>query len=351
MRSFSLSLLSGGTVAALVLTASTVFAHIDLVAPVSRYVVNRANGGGGSKECPCGGPVDMIDGNRICDVPAEQSHDANRSTKVTPFEAGSKITISLVEYIDHSGRFRVAFDPEGADMTDFNSHVLLDVPDDNTKKGSGNNPPYTFEVTLPDMACENCTLQVIQDMNGNTTTPVADPSKDSTYYTCADIRLVPKGTMGNDDGMDPADDPMADPPPADNGDMGTNTMGTNTMGTNTGSMGSNAGSNMGTNLGTVPMMGDNTAAGTPTSSTNNGNTSTGVGTLTPAGMMAMGTGNMLAPSNGAPINSSASDSSDSGGGCSIGSSGTRTPLNPFAALAVVGMFGTLAARRRARRAQ
>ena len=41
MRSLSASLLSGSAAAALVLTASTVFAHIDLVSPVSRYVVTR----------------------------------------------------------------------------------------------------------------------------------------------------------------------------------------------------------------------------------------------------------------------------------------------------------------------
>ena len=49
----------------------------------------------------------VSDPNRICDVPAAQSHDENRSTKVSTFEAGQKITISLAEYIDHSGRFRV----------------------------------------------------------------------------------------------------------------------------------------------------------------------------------------------------------------------------------------------------
>ena len=350
MRSFSVSLLSGSAAAALVLTASTVFAHIDLISPVSRYVVNRANGGGGSKECPCGGPASMIDGDRVCNnQPTDQTHDPNRSTKVTPFEAGSKITIQVVEYVDHSGRFRVAFDPDGADMTDFNSNILLDVPDDNTKVGSKDNPPYEFEVTLPMMTCDNCTLQVIQDMNANTiSTPVKDPSGDSTYYTCADIELVAPGTLGTND-------PATDPPPANTGNTGAGNTGAGNMGTgntgtgNTGNTGTGAG-NMGTNLGTVPMMGDNTAGGTPAGTgTSNGNTSTGVGSLMPA--MGMSTGNGLAPSNGAPIMSGASNSSDSGGGCSVSGQGTSTPVSPFAALAVVGLFGTLAARRRARRAQ
>jgi hypothetical protein len=340
MRSLSASLLSGSAAAALVLTASTVFAHIDLIKPVSRYVVTRP-GGGGSKSCPCGGPENVIDSDRVCNVPAAQSHDTNRSTKVTTFEAGDKIEIQVVEYIDHSGRFRVAFDGEGADMTDFNSNILLDVPDDNTKKGGTNNAPYTFEVTLPMMTCENCTLQVIQDMNGNTTTPVKDPSPDSTYYSCADIRLVAPGTMGTDEVDDGTDDSMDTPAPATNG----NTMGTNTMGTGTG--------NMPTNLGTVPMMGDGTPATTPsmpmTGTGTNGtpNPTTGVGSLMPA-MMGTSTGN---GSTGTPFMEGTPNVSNDSGGCSLTQLGARTPASPFAALAVAGMCASLAARRRQRYAK
>lgn len=338
MRSVSASLLSGGAAAALFLTASTVFAHIDLLSPTSRYVVNRANGGGGSKSCPCGGPENVIDPNRICDVPAAQSHDPNRSTKVTPFEAGSTITVRMEEYVNHSGRFRVAFDPDGADMTDFNSNILLDVADD---KGT---QVYEFQVKLPNMTCENCTLQVIQDMNGNTTTPVQDPAPDSTYYTCADIRLVAPGTMGTDDGSDDGMDPTDPTPPANNGmPMGTTPPANNG---NTNTNGAASGSNMGTNLGTVPMMGDNrgsTTPGMPSSSTtgmtNNG-TTTGVGSLMPA--MNTGNGNTLQPSNGAAIMSGASESDDSGG-CSFSG---RTQASPFAALAMAGLATTLLARRR-----
>ena len=338
MRSLSASLLSGSAAAALVLTASTVFAHIDLVSPVSRYVVTRP-GGGGSKSCPCGGPENVIDSNRICDVPAAQSHDTNRSTKVTTFAPGEKIQIQVVEYIDHSGRFRVAFDPDGADMTDFNSNILLDVPDDATKKGGTNNAPYTFEVTLPMMTCENCTLQVIQDMSGNTTTPVKDPAPDPTYYSCADIRLVASDTMGTDPSDDGTDDPMDTPAPANNG----NTMGTNPMGTGTG--------NMPTNLGTVPMMGDGTPATTPTmtgTGTNSTTTpTTGVGSLMPA-MMGTNTGNTT---NVAPFMENTPNTSNDAGGCSLTQIGARTPASPFAALAVAGMVASLAARRRQRRAQ
>ncbi|HEU4577677.1 MAG TPA: SCE4755 family polysaccharide monooxygenase-like protein [Polyangiaceae bacterium] len=333
MRSVSASLISGGAAAALFLTASTVFAHIDLLSPAPRYPVNRANGGGGSKECPCGGTA--VDPDRKCNVTADQSHDPNRSSNVTPFEAGSTITIRMEEYINHSGRFRVAFDPDGADLTDFNSNVLLDVADD---KGT---QVYEFQVKLPDMICDNCTLQVIQDMNGNTTTPVRDPAPDATYYTCADIRLVAPGTMGTDEGTDPPDgDPSDDgdgmmmpgaTPPANDGSMGTD--------------GAASGSNMGGNLGTVPMMGDNRGSTTPgmtgsgTGVANNG-TTTGVGSLMPG--MNTGNGNTLQPSNGAPIMSGASESEESGG-CSFSG---RSSASPFAALAMAGMATALFARRR-----
>jgi MYXO-CTERM domain-containing protein len=338
MRSVSAFLLSGGAAAALFLTASSVFAHIDLLNPPARYVVNRANGGGGSKECPCGGPVDQIDSNRICDVPAAQSHDPNRSTKVSTYEAGSTITVRMEEYVNHSGRFRVAFDPDGADLTDFNSNILMDVADD---KGT---QVYEFQVTLPNMTCENCTLQVIQDMNGNTTTPVKDPAPDSTYYTCADIRLVPPGTMGTNTDPDPGNDDGTDPttPPADNGmPMGTTPPANNGM--PTGTNGAASGNNMGTNLGTVPMMGDNRGSTTPsmtsTGTTNNG-TTTGVGSLMPS--MNTGSSNALQPANGTPVGTGASESDDSGG-CSFGG---RTPASPFAALAMAGVATALLARRR-----
>jgi len=186
------------------------------------------------------------------------------------------------------------------------------------------------------MTCENCTLQVIQDMNGNTTTMVRDPSPDSTYYTCADIRLVAPDTM--DEGDEGDDDPMTDPPPAsNNGNMGTNTMGMN---------GGSMTGNMGTNLGAVPMMGDSTPAATPTTPTMTATDTTpsmAVGSLMPA----MGMSN---PNTGAPIMPGTPNTEESGG-CSLSSLAARTPASPWPALAVAGMFASLAARRRSRRSR
>jgi hypothetical protein len=328
MRSFSASLLGCGTAAALALTAASAFAHIDLLSPPPRYTVARP-GGVGSKQCPCGGTA--ADGDRVCDVPAAMSHDTNRSTNVTTYEAGQTIMIRMEEYINHSGRFRVAFDADGADMVDFNNQVLMDVADDQGVQ------IYNFSVTLPNMTCENCTLQVIQDMNGNTTTRVADPSPDSTYYSCADIRLVAPGSMGGDDGMDDGDDGMDDTTP----EMPMGMPAGNPMG-GMSNNGMNAGTGMMGGLGTVPPMGDSSSTGNGTpmapSGSNMGTTSTGVGSLMPS------SGSGSAPMGSPTLMSSDGDASSSGG-CSLSS---RAPASSLAALSLAGAFMLLAGRRRAR---
>jgi len=111
--------------------------------------------------------------------------DPNRSSNVTTYAAGQTITVEFDEYIGHTGRIRVAFDPDGADLADFNAHVLADIPDP-----SGDGGRKTIQVTLPDTPCARCTLQLIQVMNGNTRDPIANPTGASTYYDCADIVLT-----------------------------------------------------------------------------------------------------------------------------------------------------------------
>jgi hypothetical protein len=186
LTSLALGTLCAATAA---LVSSNAAAHIELINPPPRYELPA------NKSCPCGdGPS-----NRTCDDTAAESSDPNRSTNVTTFEAGSTITVHAEEYIDHAGRMRVAFDPDGADFADFNDNVLLDVPDPADATISQANPlGWDFEVTLPDEPCENCTLQVVQVMNVPTDVEYPDPATASTYYTCADIRIVPAGTLGSD---------------------------------------------------------------------------------------------------------------------------------------------------------
>jgi MYXO-CTERM domain-containing protein len=191
MRHLS-SLVSSSACAAIVaLFSSTAAAHIELVDPSPRYALP------GNKACPCG----QGDSSRQCDTPASESTDPNRSTNVTTFEAGSTITVVADEYIDHDGRMRVAFDPDGADLADFNDNILMDVADPSESGLSMANPRvWEFQIQLPNMTCDNCTLQVIQAMHGDTENPVMDPAPLSTYYTCADIRLVPAGSLGAGEG-------------------------------------------------------------------------------------------------------------------------------------------------------
>lgn len=202
---------AGSCLAALVLS-STAQAHIRLLEPTPRYDIVGFDTG--IKSCPCG----LGSSNRTCNVAVDAS-DPDRGTRVSRFEAGSTITLRFDEYVDHSGTYRVAFDPDGADIADFNANILVPmVPDPSGGMGNVNEGSiWEIEVELPDMTCSNCTLQLVQAMNNNTTTPVPDPSSVSSYYTCVDIELVAPGTLGDDDSMDPddgmePDDGMQDEP-------------------------------------------------------------------------------------------------------------------------------------------
>jgi hypothetical protein len=186
MRHLSSLISSSACAAAVALFSVSAAAHIELVEPAPRYALP------GNKACPCGAG----DGNRTCDTTAEESTDPDRSMNVATFEAGSTITVVAEEYIDHAGRMRVAFDPDGADLADFNDNVLMDVADPSESGLSMTNPRvWEFQVPLPTTPCDNCTLQIIQAMHGDTENPVLDPAPLSTYYTCADIRIVPQGTL------------------------------------------------------------------------------------------------------------------------------------------------------------
>ena len=181
MRHLSSLLTSSACAATVALFSFSAAAHIELLTPAPRYELPA------NKSCPCGDG----DSNRRCEDTAEESTDPNRSANVTTFEAGSTITVTAEEYIDHAGRMRVAFDDDGADLADFNDNILLDEPDPAGTTGK----VWELTIQLPSEPCENCTLQVIQAMHGDTENPVLDPAPLSTYYACADIRLVPPGTL------------------------------------------------------------------------------------------------------------------------------------------------------------
>jgi hypothetical protein len=140
-----------------------------LLSPVSRY-------GEQMKAGPCG----LAGG--------------QRTALVTTVRPGDVLTVSFSEIIDHPGYFRIAFDPAGDDdlappvwsgtgttfVNPANVMVLADlIP----------NPPglthHDWAVTLPDLECDTCTLQLIQVM---TDKPPYD-GVDDFYYQCADLQL------------------------------------------------------------------------------------------------------------------------------------------------------------------
>ncbi len=159
-------------------------AHMDMSFPTARYPIAL---GDENKACPCG-----VGGtNRTCDIPVAQQVDNNRDeSRVTTFQAGETITLVFDEYIGHAGRWRVAFDPDGAETADFNANILLDVVDPAGGAGNAGGSMWNLEVTLPNTPCDNCTLQLVQMMDGNTADPVPDPTGRSSYYQCADIVLL-----------------------------------------------------------------------------------------------------------------------------------------------------------------
>ncbi|HEX2878953.1 MAG TPA: SCE4755 family polysaccharide monooxygenase-like protein [Polyangiaceae bacterium] len=128
-----------------------------------------------------------------------------RTATVTALTAGAEITITWEEYIDHPGFYRIAFAedgdtfPEIANMDDvtpaqctlatcmnggmtipqitpIGDEVLAYVADGET----------SASVVVPNVNCENCTLQVIQFM----TDKLGNNNDDEIYYQCADITIT-----------------------------------------------------------------------------------------------------------------------------------------------------------------
>ena len=124
-----------------------------------------------------------------------------RSSNVTVFQPGESITVRWIETIDHPGHYRIAFDPDGQDSFqepicltncenlanptfDFYDapEILVDnIPDDPSRA-------YEVQITLPNIECENCTLQLIQVMYDKPPYTLP-PNSNDNYYQCADLVL------------------------------------------------------------------------------------------------------------------------------------------------------------------
>ena len=177
---------------ACLLFAPGVSAHVELTSPAPRLPGPATNTE--LKFGPCG-----------------QMTNARTDT-VTEYAPGETITVEFSEYFNHPGYFRVAFDIDGDD--DFGRRADMDTVNPDTDDPASLEPlddvilayvddgqggDYSVEVTLPNVECENCTLQLIQFMYDK----VNNGMDDEYYYQCADIALrgaVMGGTGGTDGG-------------------------------------------------------------------------------------------------------------------------------------------------------
>ena len=149
-------------------------AHVHIVSHETRY------GSATIKSPPCG----------------ISSTSSARGEVEHTFQPGETITIEYDEYVPHPGHFRVSFDVDGED--DFvepaayddlytNETVLLDGIAAHDQAGQGG--IRSVDVTLPNVECDNCTLQLAQIM---TDKPPYVPATNDLYYNCLDVVLAPE---------------------------------------------------------------------------------------------------------------------------------------------------------------
>lgn len=158
-------------------------AHIDLTYPRPRP--------GDIKTAPCG------------------EAGSRRGTTSTELEPGATITVVWEETIGHQGHYRIAFDDDGQDFELPRTIQAVDgrtILADGIPDPAGQQPTFRAEVTLPDIECDRCTLQLIQVMS---TAPSNWPES-SLYFQCADLTLRTGAGPGNpppsdDDGGDSDD--------------------------------------------------------------------------------------------------------------------------------------------------
>jgi hypothetical protein len=159
------------------LIAAPCLAHIDLEAPPPR-AAGRPDSNLGER--PCG-----------------QRQNARRQDLLSEFRPGEVIDVLVDVYVQHPSYFRFAFDVDGDDSFSVRASLPRDpASDDPTTLAAGEgelilgyveDPTGDVErieqrLTLPNVQCDNCTLQLTQFIYGL-------PLADATYHQCADIVL------------------------------------------------------------------------------------------------------------------------------------------------------------------
>ncbi|HEU5075414.1 MAG TPA: SCE4755 family polysaccharide monooxygenase-like protein [Polyangiaceae bacterium] len=311
------------------LAAPVASAHVRLTDPPPR--LDGRDGGNELKIGPCG-----------------QAQNA-RTTTVTEFTGGETITVAFGEYIDHPSYYRIALDVDGDDSfpnrpeeavqqegDDPESvHPVSDIADtsldvyilqyylDDGSGGFMQETSYTTEVTLPNIDCQNCTLQLLQFMYND---------DEPHYYQCADITITASagdsttgaggttattGTMGAGGGM---------AFPTTTGTLGSTTgAGTTTGSVTTGSTSSTASASA-------------TASSTASASTTSGST-TSASTTNTASMGAATTASPTTGTTGFPSQGPTGDDEAEAGGCSFRAVPNASRGSWLGALLGLGLLG------------
>lgn len=109
--------------------------------------------------------------------------NAPRGSSPMILVGGQDLTVNWSEFVDHTGYFLISF--SASDDTSW--QLLKRVEDD--KNGSAPNS-FSTTITVPRVACEACTFQLIQVMT-NTTPP-------TNYYSCFDAKITLSTTAASD---------------------------------------------------------------------------------------------------------------------------------------------------------
>ena len=177
--------------AVLVFVPAVMHAHFKLVEPASWLIEDER--GDPQKAGPCGGT---------------NADYGKPSYAVTPAVGGSTLHIKVMETIYHPGHYRVALavnsptelpvDPKATTETtergprsvsaEIQNPVQMPVLADglfvHQAKADG---PFETDVTLPNIGCKRCTLQVIEFMEQHA---VNNPGM-FTYHHCAVVQITP----------------------------------------------------------------------------------------------------------------------------------------------------------------
>ncbi len=171
--------------------SSTGQAHFRLLAPASWIEENQL--GDPQKAGPCGGT----------------NSDYGKPTyAVTDVKGGSLLHVKVQETVYHPGHYRVALavnsptelplDPKATTMTDDKGRVMSVsaevmspvappvLADGLFQHSEKTTTPFETDVTIPNINCKSCTLQVVEFMEQH---PINNPGN-FTYHHCAVLHIT-----------------------------------------------------------------------------------------------------------------------------------------------------------------